>query len=327
MEKRRIFIPIKYFIFTFSLPIRSPLCYTFGRQIHIAEDNTMAIRFENGRYQIDENYIIRRQTHLHGAPAHTHDFIELVYQLNGHCLHVIDGKSYQVSRGDMAFINYRSVHEIPPTGNADYVNILIKPEYIHQSLLGSENAFSILALKDFADFSETAQKSHLMMHFSGGERVQLEGLIERMTDELSHPAAGSELVIRSCINILLTMVFRRMDLPMKDHTPLTHELLAYINANCAHSLSLEEVAKRAGYNSAYFSRLFKIQTGQTFTDYLTHCRIRLAANLLAESDAKVEEIISEAGFTNRTRFFKLFSAQMGTTPHQYRKRIQNKLST
>jgi len=40
---------------------------------------------------------------------------------------------------------------------------------------------------------------------------------------------------------------------------------------------------------------------------------------LKESDFTVEEIIYKCGFTNRTRFFKVFTEKVGTTPKNYRK--------
>ena len=56
----------------------------------------MGVRLENGKYYIDEDYIIKRQRHIIGAPSHTHDFIELEYFRKGHCTHIIDGCSYTV---------------------------------------------------------------------------------------------------------------------------------------------------------------------------------------------------------------------------------------
>ena len=279
----------------------------------------MKVTLENGKYYIDEDYIIERRVLKMGAIDHTHDFIELTYMLKGHCLHIIDGHEYPASRGDMAFINYNSVHAMPPGGNAQYINILIKPEFIDQSLQGSENAFSILALKDFRDFSNTIPRGHLMMHFSGRERSQLESLMDCVDDAMNHKVPGSELIVRSCINIILTMVFRKMDLPMKDPNTLNNELLEYIRSNCTSPLSLESIATKAGYNPSYFSRLFKQYTGSTFSDYLVSCRIQVAAKLLEDTQMRVEDIISEVGYSNRTKFFKDFTEKQGMSPLQYRK--------
>ena len=279
----------------------------------------MGVRLENGKYYIDEDYIIKRQRHIIGAPSHTHDFIELEYFRKGHCTHIIDGCSYTVGKGDMVFVNYNSVHTLPPDGNAEYTNILIKPEFIDRSLQGSENAFSILALKDFQDFAATVQRGHFVFHFSGKEQSQIENLLDRMEEVLSSNSMGSNLVIHSCINILLTMVFRKMDLPMKQDRSIGSALLNEIRSNCSAPLSLEQIAAKVGYSPSYFSRIFKKFTGQNYMEYVTGCKLSLAMELLENTSLRVEDIMSEAGFSDRTKFFKLFQSKTTMTPLQYRK--------
>lgn len=279
----------------------------------------MGVKFENNKYYIDEDYIIRNQIHKEGAKEHTHDFIELSYIKKGHCVHIIDGHEHLASKGDMVFVNYNSVHSIPSGSNAEYINIMIKPEFINQSLKGSENAFSILALEDFQAFSETVHRGHQVINFSGKEREKTEDLLDRIDDELCENSPGSEFVIRNCINILLTALFRKMELPMKGDSLKLSTLPEYVKNNCTGSLSIEKLASKYGYNPAYFSRLFKNLTGKTFTEYISLCRIQYACNLLARSELPIEKIMNESGFSNRTKFFRDFSKITGMTPLKYRK--------
>ncbi len=279
----------------------------------------MGVKFENNKYYIDEDYIIRNQIHKSGAKEHTHDFIELSYIKKGHCVHVIDSHEYLASKGDMVFVNYNSVHSIPLGSGAEYINIMIKPEFIDFSLKGSENAFSILALSDFKAFSDIVHRGHQVINFSGKEREKMEQLLDRIDDELRENSAGSEFIIRNCINILLTTLFRRMELPMKDNALDIATLPDYIKNNCTSSLSIEKLATKYGYNPAYFSRLFKNLTGTTFTRYLSLCRVEYACNLLKKTELSVEEIMNESGFSNRTKFFRDFSNFKGMSPLNYKK--------
>ena len=41
-------------------------------------------------------------------------------------------------------------------------------------------------------------------------------------------------------------------------------LLFYLKNNCSKNLRLSDIAEKAGYNSAYFSRIFKEFSGKTF---------------------------------------------------------------
>ena len=280
----------------------------------------MGVRFENGKYYIDEDYIIKHTDNYKDIKPHTHDFIELSYVRHGRCVHIIDGHEYLTGKGDMVFINYNSIHEIASGKNTGYTDILIKPEFIDRSLKGSENAFSILDVDGFSDFADTLQRSHMVMNFSLKEREQLENLFRLIDSELQENSGGGELVIRSCINILLTMVFRKMRLPMRESMTMDIRMLDYIKDNCNMPVTLESVALKAGYNPSYFSRLFKNYTGTTFTNFLKGCRIERAANLLISTDMDVELIMSEVGFSDRTKFYKAFSEKYGVTPLKYRKK-------
>ena len=279
----------------------------------------MGVRFDNGKYYIDEDYIIKHSCSYKDIKPHTHDFIELSYVQHGRCVHIIDGHEYLTGKGDMVFINYNSVHEITSGKNTVYTDILIKPEFIDRSLKGSENAFSILDVDDFCDFSDTLQRSHMVMNFSLKEREELENLFRLIDSELQENSGGRELILRSCINILLTMVFRKMRLPMREGMSMDIRMLGYIKENCTMPITLVSVAMKAGYNPSYFSRLFKSYTGTTFTNFLKECRIERAANLLENTDMNVELVMSEVGFSDRTKFYKAFSEKYGVTPLKYKK--------
>ena len=90
---------------------------------------------------------------------------------------VVDGVEYPVKAGDALFINYGSTHAIEVVGDLIYADIIIKPEYISESLKGVENAFALLELDGFKEFAKTVDRNDRMMHFSEPQRKQIEGLI------------------------------------------------------------------------------------------------------------------------------------------------------
>lgn len=89
------------------------------------------------------------------------------------------------------------------------------------------------------------------------------------------------------------------------------------------SLSLTEVAERAGLHPDYLSRIFKEHTGQTFSEYLNRVRIEKGIALLRETDLKIREIGEAVGYNNTNYFIKVFKDAMGVTPKEYRTGIPN----
>ena len=108
---------------------------------------------------------------------------------------------------------------------------------------------------------------------------------------------------------------------------LTHEpaqsspLLRKIEAHLAEkngSASTKELARRVHLSPCYFSKLFKKQTGLTFTEYRRRARIEQAKRLLLDPHRRVSEVAFEAGFESIPYFNRVFRRSLGCSPSEYR---------
>ena len=282
----------------------------------------MTFFFENNKYFIPDavSVMVGRNPDGIDEKEHTHDFIEIVYILKGECTHTIDGIQYPVSHGDMLIINYNQTHSIRGTTPLKYINILIKPEYISKGLANSENVFSLLHLSEFEDFAEILDKSKTKIRFSHEERAKMEETITALVQEMQSKEPGHELYIRSQFNILLLTVFRKMSLNLNvDFRGISEELLAYIRVHCTERLTSSQVASMCSYNSAYFSRAFKVFAGVPFTQYIRNCRIQRARELIDTTDMRVSDIAYDVGYANKTKFYSDFRTVCGMSPLEYRK--------
>lgn len=268
---------------------------------------------------MEHGYRVNRVKPTETIAPHTHGFIEIVYIFRGKGIHRIDGKIYSVRRGDLLVINYRSEHAVEPYNGLEYVDIMLKPEYVDEKLRGRENAFALLELANFREFARSVDRGNALMHLSGEERERFERLIEWTEEEQRTRGSGSGLAIRAALDLLLITLFRKMALPMNEPLAVNDALLSYIRENCGERISLERLAARCYYTPAHFSRLFKEYTGMTPTEYISECRIEKAKRLLSETALPVSEIITLCGFSSGTKFFRRFSERTGTTPLKYRK--------
>lgn len=94
---------------------------------------------------------------------------------------------------------------------------------------------------------------------------------------------------------------------------------AYIGAHYADSsLTLDQVARKMGISSNYFSALFKQSTGSSFINYLTDVRIANAKELLKRGNYKTYEVAMRCGYENPTYFSTIFKRRTGVSPSEYR---------
>ncbi len=97
----------------------------------------------------------------------------------------------------------------------------------------------------------------------------------------------------------------------------------YIGLHLEDDLTMDILARRAGYTVNYLSRKFTEEVGLTPSDYIKKVRIDRACLLLMTTDLPVPEIGFRLQFCNRGYFSAVFKSQMGMTPVEYRKRYQN----
>ncbi|WP_367128088.1 GlxA family transcriptional regulator [Saccharothrix sp. HUAS TT1] len=95
-------------------------------------------------------------------------------------------------------------------------------------------------------------------------------------------------------------------------------LLRWVEDNCAHDLSLGDIAAHAGMSTRTLNRRFREQTGTTPVRWLHRTRVRRAQHLLEATDHPVDRIAARVGFGSPTAFRDRFKRVVGTSPHAYR---------
>lgn len=98
--------------------------------------------------------------------------------------------------------------------------------------------------------------------------------------------------------------------------------LEYIEQHYGQHISLDTLARLTGFSPKYFCRYFRTIVHRSPIDYLNYYRIECAAHFLASADMNVAEVAVHCGFSDSSAFIKLFRKYKGTTPKQYKIRIQ-----
>jgi AraC-like DNA-binding protein len=85
-------------------------------------------------------------------------------------------------------------------------------------------------------------------------------------------------------------------------------------------LSVERAGREVGIHFRRIPRLLKDSCGRTFPAQVNHLRIGQAKRLLQETDRTVSEIANAVGIANVAHFHRLFKADAGMTPLEWRNR-------
>jgi AraC-like DNA-binding protein len=95
----------------------------------------------------------------------------------------------------------------------------------------------------------------------------------------------------------------------------------YIADHKFEPVKLEQLARALHVSTFHFCRRFKLETGLTFVEYLSHVRIEQAKLLLHNPHLRISEIAYEIGFQSLTHFNRTFRKLVGTSPTGYRSRV------
>jgi two-component system response regulator YesN len=83
-------------------------------------------------------------------------------------------------------------------------------------------------------------------------------------------------------------------------------------------ISVNYIAKKLFITPNYLSNLFKIETGENFSDSLGELRINKAKEILLDIQYSISNIAYKIGFNDPKYFSKVFKKVTGETPKNYR---------
>jgi AraC-like DNA-binding protein len=93
----------------------------------------------------------------------------------------------------------------------------------------------------------------------------------------------------------------------------------FVNANLDESITIEQLAKIAFLSPSRFFALFKGLMSISPMEYVRQERLSEASRLLLSTALSIGQIASATGFINQFHFSRIFKAQFGLSPREYRK--------
>lgn len=96
---------------------------------------------------------------------------------------------------------------------------------------------------------------------------------------------------------------------------------AFIDQHFTEEISLEMTAEHVNLSPYYFSKMFKNESGENFSDYVTERRIAKSKELMTDVNVSLKEVCYLVGYKDPNYFSRVFKRVTGATPTEYRNQL------
>lgn len=99
---------------------------------------------------------------------------------------------------------------------------------------------------------------------------------------------------------------------------VTDAVIRFLSENIERHVNMEELTDYTGYSHGHLSQIFKKHTSQSITSYFNQMKMQLAAELIANTSMKMNQICHKVGIDDSYYFTRLFKKVIGVSPTAYR---------
>ncbi|MBE7026151.1 MAG: helix-turn-helix domain-containing protein [Ruminococcaceae bacterium] len=235
---------------------------------------------------------------------HVHRFFEVYFLIDGHIDMFIENRTYHLKPFDLLIMPPDKLHKA-----------ILCENYKHERVV---LYFDERAVHDIEILNKLSEYTGIV-DMPAEEKKRVFRLMNMLLQE-NKTEKWHDSYVSSLLTEMLIVILRSAHTLEVQSSGLKFEkIIDYVNESYTDQISLGSVAKRFFVSEAHLSRIFKRNTGFTFTQYINYRRIIFAQKLLLYDKVTIGDIAMRSGFDNLTHFGRVFKQLTGYSPREYRK--------
>lgn len=140
----------------------------------------------------------------------------------------------------------------------------------------------------------------------------------RVTEE--NPELSGYLLQALCIQIDEAVTEK----PSVNAPFIVTKMMRYIERNATHAFKVADVAEDARLSASRAAHLFKQTQGVSIMQYALKVRLAMAVDRMKYSTLTLEQIAASCGLESYPYFHRVFKAQFGLSPREYRNQLESR---
>lgn len=255
---------------------------------------------------------------------HWHPAFEIDYVEEGEFEFKTTEQTITLKKGEAVFINSNVMHDIRPTGKAKDCKLYAHIFDMHflsgmyNSIFEQTYIVPILKNKQLQAFSICPD------HYTA---IKMMGNILRMIELAVSEPFGYEFEIRTELGRFWCLLLEDTK-PLRSQTSESNQtdiervkqMMEYIHQHYNKKISLDDISSAASISGRECARCFQRCIHVSPVNYLNEYRIRMAAQMLLQTQDSIITISENCGFSSSSYFGKVFHETMNCTPKEYRQK-------
>ncbi len=245
-----------------------------------------------------ESYMVKELSHNLNFPRHMHSSFEFIDVLEGELIISLSDsdQEYVLDKSKAALILPYQVHSYRTEVSSKYILSIFSSDYVSMFYEKIKDKTASSPIFDFED-NTVAQK-----------------FLE--TDDFLMECS---YLYEICSMYCRQQVFTEQQ---RINVNLIGRIIEYIENNYTENISLRTIAEECNYSYHYLSNFFNSNIGINFKRFLNEYRIHHACSLLRDTAFSISDIAHQSGYDNLRSFNREFLSITGTTPSEYKHRLE-----
>ncbi|RVU00323.1 AraC family transcriptional regulator [Mucilaginibacter limnophilus] len=255
---------------------------------------------------------------------HRHTFFELVHIIEGTGRQCINKHTFDYIAGHMFLLTPQDCHMFEIETTTRFFFLRFNNIYIRSENLQTES------IRHLEYILQNASHEPGCILRNQTDKTLVKPVVDALLRETSGRDLFDKEITRQLVNTLIVVVARNIAKYLPQHIDMASDkkivnILNYLQQHIyqPEMLRAENVSKHFGLSEHYLGKFFKKHVGQTLQSYINTCRISLIEHRLKHSDKRMNEIVSELGFTDESHLNKFFRSHKGISPKAYRDSFKN----
>lgn len=255
----------------------------------------------------------KRISKKHMPYMHHHNTYEIFYIIKGEREYFIEDKFFSLETGDLVIIPKGLLHRT--TGKEASRFLINFSRNSLERFFKEETILSLSISKPFVFRPEEDRKECLLTLFNTI-------FTEYNKTARDEPPEENPRLIGYLYQILFTISFEENTYKREEYSDGNiGNIVKYINENYNRIGGIEEIAREFYISKYHLCRLFNQNLGVSLITYLNTIKIRNACKMIREGALSLTDVATGVGFNSSSYFCKVFKAEMGVSPSEYKKTL------